>query len=155
MISFLRYLLAGSRIAKSAFGSAGILRQRIAGAILIVGSWQAERGVEMDEAGISVSDFTVIYRPHVNERLMSNVGEPRARAISDKMSREVHIKGEVTDVTLGVMAYTLGTACAVANDVADFGDGSGTLLLDEATVTHARAGWVTVDIKLSSDPGVI
>jgi hypothetical protein len=150
MTSFI-YNFFGPR--PSAFGNAGIRRQRISGAILIVGSWNAQRGVEMDEIGISVSDLTVVYKPHVNERLMSNVGEPRARAVSDKLSREVSIKGEVTGSD-GVMAFAVGTACAIANDHADFGDGSGTLLFDEATITQARAGWRTLDMKLSSDPGI-
>lgn len=135
------------------FGSAGIRRQLICGAILIVGEWDAQRGVEMDEEGISVMSFIARYFPFVNERLMSNVGEPRARAVSDKLSREVKIKGEVTG-TDGVMAFAVATACDVANDIADFGDGSGDLLFDEATVTQERAGWRTVEISLSSDPGV-
>jgi hypothetical protein len=135
------------------FGSAGIRRFQKCGAILIVGSWDAQRGVETDETGINVSNFSVRYYPAVNERLMSNVGEPRARAVSDKLSREVKIKGEVTGTT-GVMAYTVATACVPANDADDFGDGSGDLLFDEATVTQERSGWRSVDVALSSDPGV-
>lgn len=122
-------------------------------AILIVGSWDAQRGVELDETGINVSSYSVRYYPAVNEKLMSNVGEPRARAISDKFSREFKIKGEVTGAD-GVMAYTLATACVPANDAADYGDGSGTPLLDEATVSQERSGWREVDISLSSDPGI-
>lgn len=137
----------------SAFGSAGIRRQRVCGAILIVGDWDAQRGVEMDEDGISISSFICRYFPFINEKLMSNVGEPRARAVSDKLSREVKIKGEVTGAD-GVMAFAVATACDVANDIADFGDGSGDLLFDEATITQERAGWRELDMSLSSDPGV-
>lgn len=135
------------------FGTAGFRRQHICGAILIVGNWDAQRGVEMDETGISIASFIVRYFPFVNEKLMSNVGEPRARAVSDKLSRDVKIKGEVTGAN-GVMAFAVATACAVANDVADFGDGSGDLLFDEATITQERAGWRDLDMSLSSDPGV-
>lgn len=123
-------------------------------AILIVGDWAAQRGVEIDETGINVSNFDTLYKPFINERLPSNVGEPRARAVSDKFSREVTIQGEQLDPAAGLMLFTLGTACTVANDVDDFGDGSGTLLLDEVTVSQERAGWRKINMKLSSDPGV-
>jgi hypothetical protein len=123
-------------------------------AILIVGSWAAQRGVELDETGINVSGFSVRYYLAVNEKLPSNVGEPRARAMSNKFSRDVKIKGEVVS-SGGVMAYAIATACIPANDRQDFGDGSGSLLLDEATVDQERAGWRSLDMSLSSDPGVI
>jgi hypothetical protein len=154
LVSLSRSLVPSSFfLPPSSFGCAGIRRHATCGAILIVGSWDAQRGVEMDETGISVSSFTCRYFPFVNEKLMSNVGEPRARAVSDKLSREVKIKGEVTGAT-GIMAFAVANACAVANDVADFGDGSGDLLFDEATVSQERAGWREVDMSLSSDPGV-
>jgi hypothetical protein len=127
---------------------------RESGAILIVGDWAAQRGVEIDETGINVSNFDTLYKPFINERLPSNVGEPRARAVSDKFSREVTIQGEQLDPPAGLMLFTLGTACTVANDVDDFGGGEGTLLLDEVTVSQERAGWRKINMKLSSDPGV-
>lgn len=135
------------------FGSAGIRRHRVAGAILIVGSWAAQRGVESDETGINVRAVDVIYRPFVNERLMSNVGEPRARAVSDKFSRDATVAGEVTGTT-GIMAADLGVPITIANDVDTFGDGSGDLLLDEVTESQERAGWRSISMRLSSDPGV-
>lgn len=121
--------------------------------ILIVGDWDAQRGVETDETGINVASFSCRFYLAVNEKLPSNVGEPRARAMSDDFSREVKIKGEVTGNT-GLMAFTIGTACSVANDVDDFGDDAGDLLLDEVTISQERAGWRTMDMSLSSDPGV-
>jgi hypothetical protein len=152
-LSNLLSFVAGLFAAPTGFGSAGIRRHRICGALIIYGNWAGQRGVELDETGISVRSFEVRYFPFVNEKLMSNVGEPRARAISDKFSREVTVAGEVTGTT-GIMAFTLGTQCTVANDVDDFGDGSGDLLLDEATVSQERANWRSVSAKLSSDPGV-
>lgn len=124
-------------------------------AILIVGSWDAIRGVPEDEVGINVSGFTVDEFPFVNERLMSNVGEPRARAQSDKLSREVKLKGELlSGAAEGVMLYAVATACVPANTMHYFGDGSGDLLFDRGSVSAERAGWVGVDVSLSSDPGV-
>jgi hypothetical protein len=139
--------------APTGFGSAGIRKHRQCGAIIIVGDFPGQYGVETDEDGISVDSFEVVYKPFVNDRLMSNVGEPRARAISDKFSRDLTIGGEVTGAS-GVMAFTLATACAFANDSDTFGDGSGDFLLDEVTEKQGRAAWRRIDMKCSSDPGV-
>lgn len=122
--------------------------------ILIVGSapWTlAQRGVEFNEVGLAIRRFSTRYFPEVNERLQNNAGETIARALSDKFSREVSWEGETTGTT-GLMAATLGTAMTFANDTNDFGDGSGKLLLDEATVTQERGGWRSVSGRASSNP---
>lgn len=139
----------------SGFGTAGIRRQSECGAIVVIGGapWEdAQRGVEEDEdaLGINVSRFVCRYYLAVNEKLMSNVGEPRARAMSDQFSRDVTIEGEV----IGPITIAIATAVAVANDVDTVGDGSGDLLLDELTETQERSGWRSMTISLSSDPGV-
>ena len=90
--------------------------------------------------------------PEVNERLQDNAGETIARALSNKFSREITVEGEVTGPGTGVMAFTLATTCSLANDTNDYGDGTGRILLDEATVTQERAGWRSVNIRLSSNP---
>lgn len=162
MIKSLLGLVASWFAVPTGFGSAGLRRHRISGEILIVGSWAGQRGVETDEVGISVRAFDCAYRPSVNERLMSNVGEPRARAISSGFSREVTIQGEVTGAT-GLMAATLGVPITVANDVKTFqpttygtgtGPPDGLLLLDEVTESQERAGWRSINMRLSSDPGI-
>jgi hypothetical protein len=145
---FFRWFLVGSYLPKAQ------ARLQECGAILIVGDWAAQRGVELDEDGINVSNFDTMYKPFINERLPSNVGEPRARALSDQFSREVTVQGEQLFPSAGVMLFTLGTACTLANDTDDFGDGSGSLLMDEVTVAQERAGWRKINMKLSSDPGV-
>lgn len=134
------------------FGSAGIRRQRICGAVTVLG-FTGQYGVELAETGISVKQVVVRYFPEVNAPIMDNVGETRGKVKSNKFSRDVTVEGEVLGAT-GVMAFTTTTACTIANDVADFGDGSGTLLMDEATVTQTRAEWRSVSIKLSSNPGL-
>ena len=151
--SFLRTLFSDVLPAPTGFGTAGIRKHRECGAIIIVGDFPGQYGVETDEDGISVSKFTVRYFPFINERLMSNVGEPRARAMSDKFSRELTVEGEVTGSS-GVMAFTLATACTFANDVDDFGDNSGDFLLDEVTIDQGRAAWRMFNGKFTSDPGV-
>ena len=136
------------------FGTGGIRRQRISGSVTVLGSGNAQYGVEVPEVGISVKTFTVRYFPEIDVKIMDNVGETRGRVKSDKVSREVTLEGEVTGAT-GVMAFGFLAACIPANDLADFGDGTGTLLLDEATVTQQRAEWRSVSMKLSSNPGLV
>lgn len=135
------------------FGTAGIRKQRICGAVSVLGSGNFQYGVELAETGISVRTFTCRYFGEINVPVLDNVGEIRGRVKSQKFSREVTIEGEVLGST-GVMAYTLTTACTFANDAADYGDGTGTFLLDEATVTQQRAEWRAVSIRLSSNPGL-
>jgi hypothetical protein len=137
------------------FGSAGIRRQHISGAIVVVGGppWSnAQRGVELDEVGVNIAAFSVRYYPSVNEKLPSNVGEPRARAQASAFSRDITLRGEVLVGGGGVMAFTLGSACVLANDTTTFVPSGGIILLDEVTESQERAGWRTVDMRLSSDP---
>lgn len=138
--------------APTGFGSAGIRKQSICGAVTVLG-FTGQYGVETTETGISVKSFVVRYFPEINVQIMDNVGETRGKVKSQKFSREVTIEGEVLGAT-GVMAFALLTACVPANDVADFGDGSGTLLLDEVTVSQTRADWRMASIKLTSFPGL-
>jgi hypothetical protein len=142
----------------SGFASAGIRRHRICGAIIVAGGppWSdAQRGVETDEVGINIATFTVRYYLAVNEKLPSNVGEPRARALASDFSRDITLRGEVLVGGGGVLDFTIGTDCALANDVDTFGTGTGSILLDEATETQERAGWRTLDMRLSSDPQLV
>lgn len=137
------------------FGSAGIRRHRICGAIIVAGGppWSdAQRGVETDEVGVNIANFSVRYYLAVNEKLPSNVGEPRARALSDDFSRDITLRGEVLVGGGGVLDFTIGTDCSLANDSDTFGTGTGAILLDEATESQERAGWRTLDMRLSSDP---
>lgn len=137
------------------FGSAGIRRHRICGAIIVAGGppWSdAQRGVETDETGINIASFTVRYYLAVNEKLPSNVGEPRARAFADDFSRDISLRGEVLIGGDGVLDFTIGTDCVLMNDTQTYGTGTGTVFMDEATETQERAGWRTLDMRLSSDP---
>lgn len=137
------------------FGSAGIRRQRICGAVTVLGSGNAQYGVELNETGISVRSVVARYFAEIDARVMDNVGETRGRVKSQKFSREITAEGEVLNPGTGVLAFTLTTACVIANDSSDYGDGTGTLLLDEATVTQTRAEWRSVSVKLSSNPGLV
>jgi hypothetical protein len=143
---------------KSFLGIGFLPKANISGAILIVGGapWSnAQRGVENNETGINISRFSCRYYLAVNEKLPSNVGEPIARAQSDKFSRDIKLAGEVLVGGGGVMAFTMAAACTLANDVAVFSPTAGTILLDEVTESQERAGWRSLDMSLSSDPGLV
>jgi len=140
------------------FGTAGIRRHRICGAIIIAGGppWSlAQRGVETDEGGINIAAFSVRYYLAVNEKLPSNVGIPRARALADDYSRDITLRGETLVGGGGVLDFTIGTACTLNNDTNTFGTGTGTILFDECTESQERAGWRTLDMRLSSDPELV
>lgn len=119
---------------------------------------QAQRGVQTAEIGVAIRRFQVRYFPETNERLQNNVGQTIARAITDAFSKEVTIEAEVTSVTTpaGIMTFTLATACSIANQYQVFkgpsGTSPGTLLLDEVTETQERAGWRSINMRLSSNP---
>lgn len=123
-------------------------------AVTIVGLSGLKYGVETAETGINCETFECRYFPYVNAKLDGITGEPVARAQSAKLSREITISGEVTGSS-GVMAFATGAACAVANDVSTWGDGTGTILFDEATESQNRTGWRSASVQVSSDPTLV
>lgn len=139
-----------------------------AGVIVVVGGapWdQAQRGVEVPEEGVNIAAFTCRYYLAINEKLPNNAGEPIARALADNWSRDITMRGEtLVGSTAGVLGFTIGTDCTagIANDVDTFKGGpgpslaaAGSILLDEATESQERAGWRTLDLRLSSDPQML
>lgn len=138
------------------FGSAGIRRQRICGAVLIMPSALAalQLGIETVETAVNLTRFSVRYFLEINTRLPDNKGETRGRARSDKFSREIDLEGELTAATGGPMSFTIAAACTLANDIDDFGLAQGIVLLDEATMTQSRGEFRTVSMRLSSNPGL-
>lgn len=143
------------QLLKSFFGCSVLPHARECGAVTVLGSGNAQYGVELNETGISVRSVVVRYYAEIDVRIMDNVGETRGRVKSQKFSRDVTVEGEVLNPGTGVMAFTLTTACTIANDVNDYGDGTGTLLMDEASVSQTRAEWRSVSVKLSSNPGLV
>jgi hypothetical protein len=123
-------------------------------ATTILGLSGAQYSVETAETGINCESYEVRYFPEVNEKLAGIAGETIARAVSAKLSREFTIQGEVIGSS-GVMAFATGVACVPSGDKSTFGDGTGSILFDEATETQARGSWRGVNIRLSSDPGLV
>lgn len=139
-------------VGPSGFGSTGIRRQRICGALQIVGTPSTvQRGIESSETGIVARRFACRYFAEINDKLAGITGEVTVRALSAKFSRDITFEGEVSGAT-GVMAFALGTTCTFANDVSTFGDGTGKILLDEVTETQDRNGWRAVSGRCSSNP---
>lgn len=124
--------------------------------IVGAGVWQdAQRGVEEPETGISIRRWAVRYFPEINEKLPDNAGQIIARAIANKPSREITIEGEVTGTT-GVMnfAWAASITYAFQNDL-QWGvnrDTTGFIIMDEVTETQERAGWRSINMRLSSNP---
>lgn len=126
--------------------------------LTILGSstWnQAQRGVDVNEVGIAIRRWAVRYHPEVMEKLPNNEGETVARAVSNVPSREITLEGEVTGTT-GVMGFAFAgflATNALANDY-NWGTGSnpGRLVMDEVTETQERAGWRSINMRISSDP---
>jgi hypothetical protein len=141
--------------APTGFGTAGIRRQRICGALTLIGSGISalQRGVELAETGIGVTSFEVRYFPRVNEYHENNLGERDGNVRSSVASRELTVEGEVTGAT-GLMAHTFLAAATFANDVADFGSPTGGFYAQEFTVTQGRANWRTFRGRYESDPGL-
>jgi hypothetical protein len=126
---------------------------RTRGTLAILGGSGYQRGVELEEIGINCESVEVRYFPEVNEGLQGIGGEIFLKAKSAQFSRDVTVAGEVGGAT-GVMAFGLIGVCSIANDVATFGDDTGSLLLDEATETQNRTAWRHVSLKLSSNPNL-
>jgi hypothetical protein len=123
-------------------------------AVAVLGSGNAQYGVPLPEVGISVKTVTTVYKLEINVPILDNVGEVRGKVKSTKVSRDITVDGEVTGAT-GVMAWGFLTACVPANNISRFGDGTGTPLLDEVTITDQRAEWEMFSAKLSSNPGLV
>lgn len=117
----------------------------------ILGGSGYQRGMEATETGINIEQLSVRYYAEVNEHLQGITGETVLTAKSQKFARDITANGE-TNNTTGWMAFTLIAAPTIANDVATFGDGTGTILMDEATETQGRSAWRAADFSLSSFP---
>jgi hypothetical protein len=123
---------------------------------LLLTSSGFQRGIEADETGINIENFNVRYFYEVLDYLMGRTGEARARAHSAKFARDITVSGEVSSLGAlsGLMLLGATSTVTLSNDVATFGDGTGTIYLDEATEGQTRGGWRSVDFRMSSRPGV-
>jgi hypothetical protein len=103
------------------------------------------------EVGIVARRFQVKYFPEVNEKYKNSSGETILRSVSQNLSREVLCEGEYR-TNQGVMLFTVGAALTFANYLGAFQPTSGTMLLDDASTSLDRHGWLGISIRASSNP---
>lgn len=112
-------------------------------------------GIAADETALNIEAFEVKCSPSFRELLGDRVNNPKAWAIGASM-QNITLSGEISGST-GPMAFTFTTACTLANMTSlgtIFGISAGDVLLEEATVSQARAGWKSLSQSLRRDVGV-
>lgn len=124
-------------------------------AVTVLGSGNAQFGVEHPEVGGAIESFTVRYFLETDIPILDNFGETRGRVKSSKVSREITAEFEVTGPGTGLLSHGFLTAASFANDINDFGDGTGTPLLQEVTITQNRGEWRKGSMKYLSNPGLV
>jgi hypothetical protein len=128
-------------------------------AIVGGGTWQdASRGVAGIETGISIRRWVVRFFPEINEKLPDNKGETIARAMSTVPAREITMEGEITAASGGVMSFAWAAAIGYVfhNDLL-YGNAAvaGSIIMDEVTQSEERAGWKSLNMRLSTHPGLV
>lgn len=118
------------------------------------------RGNTAAETGINLNSISCRFFPQFKDKLNDYTGVVRGFAIPDKLDREVNIQGEVSGAT-GIMAAKFITALTLGNtallalfEAVSAGGNAGGLYVDEATPGSTRDGWLSLSMRLSSNPGV-
>ena len=65
-------------------------------AILGVSAANYQYGVELDETGINIENFSCRYFPEFDDKLPNKDGQTIIRARPDEPSREISVSGEIT-----------------------------------------------------------
>jgi hypothetical protein len=111
-------------------------------------------GVENDETSLNIEAFNVTVAPQEKVMLEDKVGNNRGFAIKQLRS-EITLNGELSAASAGVLAFTFSTACTIANDIDYFGQTTGTIFLDSATINQSRSGWKSLSQNLSRDSSIV
>lgn len=139
--------------APTGFGTAGIRRHRICGAVTLVNLTGFTWGIPSDEDSINVSQFRVIVEPEFKVFAMSRINEARGFAIGEAKA-EVDVEGEITGST-GIMAATVATAGYNPNNATNFwGAPSTGLYLNRGEVTMSRDGFEKMSASFSCNAGI-
>lgn len=112
-----------------------------------------QRGVENNESGINIESIEVRYFPQFKEFLKDEDGLIIGFAVPSELSREITLQGEISGSN-GLMAATHTSAVSLANDTGDF-DAGGSIYMEEASVSQARAAWRSLSMRLSSHPSSV
>lgn len=118
------------------------------------------RGNTSAETGINLDSISCRFFPQFKDKLNDFQGLVRGFAIPDKLDREVTFNGEVSGAT-GLMAAKFITAIVFSNsamvalfEAVSAGGNAGGFYLDEITPGSSRDGWLVVNGRASSNPGV-
>lgn len=116
----------------------------------LTGAWQF--GVELDETGINIESFEVETAPEYKEFALNKTGEKRGFAVA-VAEQNITVSGEQS-LTTGVMAATFATAVTLANDVDYFGQTTGAVYMDSATITQDRSAFKKYSGRFSRNQGI-
>lgn len=108
-------------------------------------------GVETDESGINISQFDVTVRPEYKEFLQDKTNTKIGFAVGDA-EEEISLAGEING-TLPVSDFV--SAVTVANDKNYLGLTTGTVFLDEASISQGRGAWRSLSAKLSRNKNIV
>lgn len=134
------------------FGSAGIRRQRICGAITLVNLSGYAWGVATDETAVNIRRFRCAVEPEFKTFLNDKQNAARGFAFAP-MKLALTMEFEIGGST-GVMAAVPGTAFAPANSVAYFGAPTTGLYLDRGEVENTRDGFKGGTAEFSAYAGI-
>lgn len=109
-------------------------------------------GVAADETSLNIEAFNSNIAPQFKEYLPDKANANRGFAVGPTR-REITLNGELSAATLGVLAFTFSTACTLANS-STYYSATGGIYMDSAAVSESRAGWKSLSLTLSSDPGI-
>lgn len=112
-----------------------------------------QHGVAQDETAINIASFNLSVAPHDRQYINDKNGDPRGYW-EGALRRDISLSGEITNTT-GVMAFTFGTACTLANTVTAFGATTGTVTLMDAQITQERDGFRSLTQNLRADTGIV
>ncbi len=139
--------------APTGFGSAGMRRHRICGAVTLVNLSGFVWGIASDETAINVSRFRCVVEPEFKSFLPDKQNLARGFAVaSPKVT--VDAEGEISGST-GIMAASVVTAgYTPANSTSYWGSPSTGLYLDRGEVDNSRDNFKRMSASLSAYAGI-
>lgn len=98
-----------------------------------------QHGVESDETGIYIKNYSASFEPEFIDPLTDKAGE-RINEARGAVCAKYSISGEQAGTT-GLIASTFYAAVTLANDVDGFGLAAGSILLNSAKIEQSSTGW--------------
>lgn len=148
----MKFLSLFSRRRVTGFGSAGIRRQQICGAITLVNLSGFVWGVASDETAVNISRFRCAVEPEFKTFLGDKQNAARGFAVAP-MKLDLTMEFEISGST-GVMAAVPATAFAPTNSVAYFGAPSTGLYLNRGEVENTRDGFKKGSAEFTANAGI-